>query len=211
MTEPVEVPLAAEELYAAFDPAFVSQDPAHDWPLLRLCIALVTEAVDVIHQIVTDSEDAPGWQVLFNPEECPAVALPYLAQFVGVRLLPSMTEAEQREAIIEPSGFTRGTPAQIIATTKRTLTGAKTVFLTERYLGFPWRIRIETLTLETPDPARTKRDVIAEAKPIGLLLSFNEKLGWTWGVAKVAPTHTPWSDVKSDFATWKSYRTFEGP
>jgi Phage tail protein (Tail_P2_I) len=211
MAEPTPVPEAASELYAAFDPAFVVQDPANDWPLLRLCIALVTEDLNFIHEIVTDEGNVPGWQTLFDPDKCPAIALPYLAQYVGARLLPSMTEAEMRAAIKSPVAFGRGTPAQIEAVAKRTLTGTKTVILTERYLGFPWKLRVETLTIETPEPTRTKAEVIAEAKPIGILLSFNEKVVWTWGVAKVAPTHTPWSDVKTDFATWFAYRTFEGP
>ncbi len=204
---------AALELYAALEPAFTQGDEEREWATLKFCIALVSGDIDFIHEIVVDEHEGaevPGWEILLNPETCPAVALPYLAQFVGARLTDSMTEAEQRAAIKDPEGFDRGTIPQIEAVAKRSLTGSKAVVITERYTGKAWRLRIETLEEETPEPSVTQAAIEAEAKPIGILLFFNQRVNWTWGeILAEAATYPSWKAFREAFATWFLARTWE--
>jgi hypothetical protein len=191
---------AALEIYAALDPAFTQFDEAHGWATLHFCSALTSGNLDLIYEIVNDRDSGPGWQILLDPDECPAVALPYLAQFVGARLTPSMTEAEQRAAIANPEGFGRGTPAAIVAVAKRRLTGTKTVLLVEFYTGLAYRMKIVTLGGETPDPDATLADILREQKPIGIRLFFNTSPDWTW--AELVVEEATWADATATFATW---------
>lgn len=191
---------AALELYDALAPAFTQFDEDHDWATLKFCSALTSGNIDLIHEIVSDRDSGPGWQILLDPDECPAAALPYLARFVGAPLTPAMTEAEQRAAISNPEGFGRGTPAAIVAVTKRRLTGTKTVLLVEFYTGLAYRMKIVTLESETSDPDATLADILREQKPIGIRLFFNASPDWTW--KELVEEQATWKDVKEEFATW---------
>ena len=199
MPERPEVSTAVEELYEAMEPAYTTGDESRDWTTLNLCAAIVEGNVAFIHELVTE-EEAPGWQILLDPDRCPAKALPYLAQFVGARLRPDMDEEQRRSAIKEPEGFGRGTPAAIVATARRRLTGTKFVSLVERYTGLAYRMKIATLESETPDPELTKAEIIAEQKPIGIRLFFNDSPDWTW--EEVALENETWQDVIDEYETW---------
>jgi hypothetical protein len=191
---------AALELYEGLGPAFTQNDEAFGWAALKLCGALVTRNIDLIYEIVTDSDSGPGWQILLDPSRCPAICLPFLAQFVGARLTPAMTVEQQRDAISNPEGFGRGTPAAMVAVTKRRLTGTKTVLLLERYTGLAYRTKILTLESETPEPAETLADLKLQQKPIGIRLFFNTSPDSTW--AEVLEEKTTWKKVEEGWATW---------
>jgi hypothetical protein len=201
---------AALELYEALEPAFTTGDEDRDWIALRICMAIVAGRLDLLHSyLIDDILNLPAWAVIFDPERCPAEALPYLAQFSGAVLTPEMTEAARRNAIQTPEAFSRGRLASIEAVVKRRLTGTKAVVVTERYTGDPWRLRIETLESETPDQAAIEADLIRFQKPVGILLFMNSRANWDWGEAKESLEHPTWGDVKEDFADWFSYRTHE--
>lgn len=200
-----EVNAATEVLYEALEPAFTDGDEERSWTTLKLCSALVGEDLGFIYDIVTENDGTPGWQILLDVDRCPAPALPYLAQFVGVRIRPDMSEGQIRAAIRNPEGFGRGTVAQIEAVAKRRLTGSKVVTVTERYGSFVWRIRVETLESETPEPTRTQAEIIAEAKPIGILMFFNTKATATWLGLRTAKA--TWLKTREDYATWYITRT----
>lgn len=208
MARPV-VSDAAEDLYAALEPAFTQYDEGLDWPALNLCAAFVSGDIDLIYQLVLDSDAGPGWQILLDPDRCPAAFLPWLAQVVGATLRPDMDEAARRAAIKSPEAFGRGTIEAIEAVAKRRLTGTKTVIVEERYTGLAWRLRIVTLEEETPDPALTESEITAEQKPIGILLYFNRRVNWIWGEVRVEPAWDTWSEVKAGFASWFAFRTYE--
>lgn len=200
-----EVSAAALELYEAVEPAFTQVDEDNDWATLNFCAALTSGNIDLIYEIVTDREAGPGWQILLDPELCPAAALPYLAQFVGARLTPSMSEAEQRAAISNPEGFGRGTPAAIVAVAKRRLTGTKTVLLVEFYAGLAYRMKIVTLESETPEPEATLADILREQKPIGIRLFFNSSPDWVWD--ELVAEEPLWDDVVAEYGTWDAVLT----
>jgi hypothetical protein len=201
---------AAEELYEALAPAFTQGDEANDWASLKMCMAIVTGRLDLLHTyLIDDITNLPAWAVVFDPERCPAEALPYLAQFSGAILTPEMEEAARRAAVQTPEALSRGRVESIEAVIKRRLTGTKAVVLTERYTGSAWRLRLETIEAETPDPAGIIADLIRFQKPIGIVLFFNTRVAWTWGEAKVSVEFPTWADVKAGFKTWFAYRTFE--
>lgn len=198
------VSAAAEELYAALEP-FAALDEETDWTTLRVCDALVTGDLDLLHELVTETDTRAPWELLFDPAHCPASCLPYLGQYVGVPITAEMSEAEAREAIAEPSGFGRGTVKQIETVAKRFLTGSKTVIVTERYLGQAWRLLVETLEGETPNPAELEAAILREAKPIGIRLFLNKKVVWNWG--EVRAVKATWLVVREQYATWLALRT----
>lgn len=196
---------AALELFEAIGPAFTEPDPDFDYTCLKLCIALTTANIDLIHEIVSDTDAGPGWQILLDPTRCPAVCLPFLAQFVGVRLKPEMSEAQKRAAIADPEGFEVGSPAAIVSVAKRRLTGIQTVLLVERYTGLAYRMKIVTIESETPDPAATLRDILEEQKPMGIRLFFNASPDWSW--TELGEEKATWAKVQADFDTWDAVVT----
>jgi len=55
--------------------------------------------------------NAPGWSQALDIDRCPEFALPWLAQFVGVRSesFSELTLAQKKDKIVNRSGFKRGT------------------------------------------------------------------------------------------------------
>lgn len=201
---------AAEEIYAALEPAFTQGDEDRDWISLKICMAITAGRLDLLHSyLIDDITNLPAWAVIFDPERCPEEALPYLAQFGGAVLTPEMDEAARRAAIQTPEAFSRGRLASLEAVAKRRLTGTKAVVITERYTENAWRLRIETIEAETPDPEGTEADIIAYQKPVGIVLFVNSRVVWDWGEAKASLEFPTWKSVKEGFATWFDYRTFE--
>lgn len=205
-----EASAAAEELYSALEPAFTLGDEGRDWLSLKVCMAIVAGRLDLLHRyLIDDVLNLPAWAVIFDTERCPAEALPYLAQFSGAVLTPEMDEAARRNAIQTPEAFSRGRVASLRAVAQRRLTGTKAIVITERYTESAWRLRIETIASETPDPEGTLNDIVTYQKPIGIVLFFNTRIAWTWGVAKASVEFPTWASVKAGFADWVDYRTYE--
>lgn len=211
MALPPEASAAALELYEALEPTFTDGDEGREWVTLKMCIALVAGNVDRLHIYVSDQPDGtPGWGIIFDPDTCPAEALPYLAQFGGTVLRPDMDEAAIRAAIKHPQSFRRGTLPYAIEVLKRRLTGTKTVIVTERYTSNPWRVLIETLDAETPEPEKTKAEFLEEAKPIGILAFFNERALWTWGEFESETVLYPtWAAAEAAFSTYADAEAHE--
>lgn len=202
---------AAEVLYEALDPAFTTGDEARGWTALLFCRALTSGALSDVFDWVTDGDDGtPGWQIILNPALAPAIVLPYLAQFAGGRLTPNMSVDQQRNAIQDPEVFSRCTPDQLAAVVKRRLTGTKAVIITERYLDLPWRLRVETLDAETPDPDLTIAEIKREAKHVGIVLFFNTRSPWTYGeILAESGTYPDYTALDAAFDTYFELRTFE--
>jgi hypothetical protein len=96
-----------------------------------------------------------GWTRLLDPERCPGWALPWLAQFAGVKLTTGLTEAQQREQITSPPAFLRGTPAATRAAvaTKSTSKDPTKVRIVERTDGDPHRYFVIVDQDDYPDLA----------------------------------------------------------
>jgi Phage tail protein (Tail_P2_I) len=181
----------AERLYLSVSPLALA-DQQNAWSLLILCNA-IGRMYQLVELLVRDSPDGPGWSALVDVNRSPPEALDWLAQLVGVRLLPDSTDAEKRLRIVSTDGFRRGTVEAIRAAAQATLTGTQTVTITERD-GDPYVFTVATLAGETPNIPATRAAVLA-AKPAGLVVNF------TGGAA--AQT---WDALHAGYATWDAVR-----
>lgn len=165
------VPAVAENLYAEL---VVSEpgDAQRDWPLLKLLGAVGT-TMGRLAEIVRDTDDGLGWTSVLDPDRAPAWALPWLAQFAGVRARVDAApdEATKRALITAPPAFLRGTRAGMTAAVAATLTGSKTVTVLERVGGDPYALTVIVRTSETPNTAATLAAAMSQ-KPIGLILTL---------------------------------------
>ena len=166
----------AERLYASLAP-LAEYDSEVAWALLILCNAIGLQ-YELIEDWVRDTPAGdPGWSLLLDLNRCPPVALPWLAQFVGVRLPPRLTEAEQRAWIASTDGFKRGTRQALIGAAASTLTGAQRVVFRERngnpadVPDYAYVLDVVTYDGDTPDPAATLRALLAQ-KPGGIVLNY---------------------------------------
>jgi hypothetical protein len=147
------------------------EDEENGWQLLKFCEALAGGLFEHVRSYVMDNDDFQGWEMVFNVDACPAEALPYLAQFVGVRFEDGLTAQQQREKIKDRPAFRRGTPASMEAAARLHLTGGQFVFMEERFEGKAYRLLIRTFISETPDEERTRADILTQ-KPAGIVLDY---------------------------------------
>jgi len=196
----------AERMYVGMAP-LARWDPDNGWSLLILLNA-IGAMYQLIEDWVRDQPEGPGWSLLLDVNRCPDEALPWLAQFVGVRLLPGSTPDEQRARIESTDGFKRGTPAAIVGAAKATLTGGQTVVLRERDgqgAGHPtapdsaYYLTVVTYQGQTPNPTATKNAILAQ-KPGGIVLNYLTEAGQDW--QSVKDGNTSWGAVNTRYATW---------
>lgn len=174
----------ANNIFGALGP-FADDDASGD---LEGLVEALVGPVETLYEIVGEENQEVSWSAALDPDRCPSSVLPWLAQWVGVRLDPDMTEAERRAAIKDREGTTRGRPATIRARVERTLTGTRRVIIRERTPG-PYDLYIRTIGTETPDPAVTERAII-DQKPAGIRLDYAAATGITY------------IDLESDYATY---------
>jgi hypothetical protein len=159
---------------------------------------------------VLDTEDEEGWVVLFDPDLCPAEALPFLAQLVGETLPVGLPEAAAREWIKDNPNARRGTPESVFLATQRKLTGNRLVSMFERYGGVVDQLAIRTNTSETPDPAGTLADILSTL-PADVVLDYQVGSGQTWNNVKVtyaswnAAKVKTWNEISTGLAGWDTY------
>jgi Phage tail protein (Tail_P2_I) len=200
----------AERLYLAMAP-LARADADSAWSLLILCNAIGT-MYQQVEELVRDSPEGPGWSALLDVDRCPPEALPWLAQFVGVRLLPDSSEAEQRARIDSTGGFKRGTRDALIGAAQATLTGRKTVIFRERdhdpadTPAYAYYLTVITYTSETPDSAATLRALQAQ-KPGGIVLSYRTASGQDYTQLKTG--NATYTAVKTGYADYTAVRTSE--
>lgn len=184
---------------------FAANDANEGYSLLLLTQALTAPFVEV-DDIVRDSDDGVGWSALFDPDRCPVDKLGYLAQFVGVRLLAGLSEAEQRARVKGTDGFKRGSLGAVTAAAKQFLTGTKFVLIKERYdidnptLDSPYYLYIATKPSETPDYAAALAAIIAQ-KPAGIILRYTVT-GATDSYEGLAAYQVSYQTVFDGYATY---------
>ena len=191
----------AARLYAMLEP-WAGEDEENGWALLTYCNALGT-MFQPLEDLERDTPEGPGWSALLDLDRCPDFALPWLAQFVGVRPPPGSTPAEQRAMIDQHLGWERGTPASIVNATKATLTGTQTVVMRERYGGDPYVLQVRTVTAETPDATATKNAILTQ-KPGGIVLDYAAIAGQDYTTLKTRGTY---ATVKSTYPDYNAVKT----
>jgi len=197
-----------QQLYDALYP-LAYDDANQGYDLFIYCGALA-RMCDQIETYARDTDDGkPGWSILLDVDRCPTEALGWLAQFVGVKLNPVLSDADQRARIRSTDGFKRGTIGAMVGAAQQFLTGSKTVYVKERdssvssVLGGAYGLTILTLASETPDSAAVLA-ALQSQKPAGVILAYNTVTGMTWQL--VNTTYASWNAVKTAFVTWNGVR-----
>jgi hypothetical protein len=168
MPRPATTPLG-EAVYERLGPVAV-QDEALGWPLLIFVQGLAEMARQVEELVRPDAIDRRAWDPLLDVDLSPDWNLPYLGQFVGVRVTPGGTPAQWRAQIKGVGGFKRGTVAAMKEAVRATLTGTQFVDVIERD-GDAWHITVTTRSAETPNPSVTLAAAMAQ-KAAGLVLAM---------------------------------------
>jgi len=157
---------------------------------------------DEMESYISDSDNGEvGWSILLDLNRVPTKALPWLAQFTGVRLDQSLSDANQRQQIADAAGLYRGSLASIVAAAQRHLTGTKDVLVEERYQGSAYKLWMATRTAQTPNTAVTLADILTQ-KPAGIVLTYQTVAGQTFG--ELLGTTLVFSTA------YTTYTTFEG-
>lgn len=219
------VSVPAERLYASLGP-LRDQDSDYGWPLLHLCEA-VTAPLAVVDLYAADWDDdfyedgfsatyapvQPGWSRLLHVDRAPAGALPYLAQYIGVELPPTIPEAPARALIRDAGGWRRGTVYAIKATAQAWLTDTRAVAVTERYLGSAYKIRVRVKSGELVDLDRLT-EAVAAAIPAGILLTIDVVDTWTYDdLETIVYAGDTWADVEAEYGglTYADFENREAP
>jgi hypothetical protein len=99
-------------------------------------------------------------------------------------------------------GFQRGTKAAMIAAIRRFLPpGTPDYLITfdERANGDPYALSVFTYSFVEHDEALV-RQALEQAKPAGLILDYEVRVGQTWGMLN---QHMPsWGDTVVNYASW---------
>jgi len=170
----------ADDLYRLLEPLarIDGGDEANGWALLHLVSAIGVPFQAIVDVVYEADDGTPGYAILMDADTCPTWALPWLAQFRGVRLPPiAVGELEadywlaMRERIKRADGQNRGSVDALVAAAQRFLTGTKSVYVTERWGTDPYALHVNTVVSETPDPAAVLAALL-EQKPAGLVLTY---------------------------------------
>lgn len=195
----------ALELYSRLDP-LTDQDAALGWPLLTYLGAIGDTYFEEINDLVRDIGRQPGWAAAMDPDQATASGLGWLGQFVGVRLRSEDdTQAKNVAWVKATAGFSRGSPAAMIAAIKPILSGTKSVTLTERVGGNAYALQVAVILAEIP--AGKKLAVINAAtaqKPAGIILTFNPAITQTWTQMKTA--NATWTIAKATYADFNAMK-----
>jgi P2-related tail formation protein len=154
-------------------------DAQYNYAHSHLCEGMM-RAMAQTAELVDPPDPYPPWAPLFNVDICPAWALPWLAQVVGVRLPGGMSEVDQRNYIKGLSYLKRGTPDAILAAVRTQLTGTQTVWLRERDDGNAYRIEIIVRTVELRTTLQAVIDAVKLQKPAGIVMSVRASDTWDY-------------------------------
>jgi hypothetical protein len=198
-----------ERLYDALPEHYRTADEAQNWALKRYLALLGDQAgaveilLDRANFFPKDEAGAPGdTSDLVNPDFADAAWLEWLAQLVGARVEPKMTEQEKRDAIeTASSGWRAATKAAVEDAAKTALTGTKHAEVKDHSTDVSavgaagqWDVLVVTRTSETPDPAAVLLAISTKgAKPAGVKL-WHRSFEATWAQIQAAlPTWADWN------------------
>lgn len=131
-----------------------------DQVLLAFCEAIMAP-IGPMEEVIRGDDTHDPYERAVDVGNAPLWVLPWLACIVGIEWHGPATE-DLRSLLIERPRYRRGTIASIRAAAQQTLTGTKTVDISNRFDDNPWLIRVTTLPSETPDPETTEKVVLSE-------------------------------------------------
>jgi len=192
--ETVGVDQAAADLWEAIGPAFTADDHRYGYPLLKY--------LDGSQHLLGEAVAAADWTAALDVDRAPATALPWLGQFHGVEVTADLSDVEARDLIRTRRGRRRGTPAAILAEIRATLTGGKTVEMTERD-GGAYQLRVRVYDSETTS-LDDLRAAIGREKPAGLVLTLEVFPGQDYAAFKLR--HATYADARAAYTSYAQAR-----
>lgn len=176
-------------------------DARGDWQSYNAALGAMFEYVFALVADQGDPDDPanyqPGWSILLDPANCPTQFLPFLGTFLGIPIQPGTDDATARALINNEQGFQRGTPASILATTRRYLTGTQYCALLERTPN-PYGMVLVVRPGEVLDLAGLT-NAIAAAKPAGI--TFQIFVSAVWVLFQMEAAYASLTALESAFAT----------
>lgn len=190
-------------LYSRLPEHYRTADAADGYPLYRWLAGIGSQIgalellINRLDFYTTNDGGQPGdTSDLTDPTTADPRWLEWLAQLVGVRLDPSLTDLERRDAVaFASSGWRAGTKQAITDAARVALTGTKYAQVYDHTIFAPgdgdvWDVLIITRGTETADPAAVLRTVITRgAKPAGVVLHHRS-------------FDTTWDTVEAKFPSW---------
>lgn len=200
--EPPTLESFAADLYDSVLPV-AWLDHEYGFHLAYYCAAIAV-MFQPVADVARDTPDGPGWSGVMDVNRAPVGWLGWLAQFVGVSLVPGTTHDEQVARIKSTDGFRRGTVAAMRSAIELHLTGSKEVVFTERLDGDAYVLGIRTLEAETPDPAQTLADILSQ-KPGGIVLDYATYSSQNYDLVHVE--RADYTEVHTVYATYSDLRS----
>ena len=125
----------------------------------------------IVEDWASDTDDGkPGYSLLVDPLRVPVQLIPWLAQFVGVKIVSGATEQQQRDQLTGLGNWKRGTVAALQNAVALVLTGSQTVQIKERDTS-PYHLQVLTYANETPDQNAVNAAILSQ-KPAGLQYTY---------------------------------------
>lgn len=151
MAAPVPDSVAAEILDALTPMLYADADAPQNNALAIFVNALCEPTLQEVEDYASDdpTTGAIGYSAWVDIDRAPDKALPWLAQFVGVKLTGGLTPTQQRQQIEDLANLNRATLPAFVAAAKPFLTGTKAVILRERF-GSAYRLSVVTYLSQTP-------------------------------------------------------------
>jgi hypothetical protein len=154
-------------------------DEATGYQLKLLCQVSMS-ALQRVYDLVREQEGRAAGATMLDPDNVAAEGLDYLAQYVGGKLLPIMSEQQKREEIKRPSTWRRGEVETIKLIVRRTLTGDEPLVIVRPRTPEVGRIYIRTLSAETPNPALVERELLESGIPAWDVLDYAAVAGLSY-------------------------------
>jgi hypothetical protein len=200
----------ADDILAALQPMLYA-DAAHGNALSIYVSSMGDVLLQDIEDYASDTNDGEiGWSLLVDINRAPDIALPWLAQFVGVQLVGGLSAANQRQQIRDLGNLGRGTVAAMRGAPAPFLTGSKTVIFRERYnaaapgADAPYYLQVITYLSETPDAVSVLAALMAQ-KPAGIVLTYSINSGQDYTSLRTA--YATYAAAKTAYATYEGMRS----
>lgn len=140
-----------------------------------------------------------GWSALIDIARTPPEALSWLAQFVGVTTVPTLSDAAQRNYILSKPGWKRGSPEGMRIAIQPFLTGEKRVIIAERDTS-PYHFSVFTFVNETPNASLVTQAILTQ-KPAGLFYTYTTTTGGDY--AYVAAQYATYATLNTKYLTYQ--------
>ena len=191
-------------MYGILEP-YTYADAKNNYSLQEFLKAIGEMYEEIIDLAYDTADGHDGWTLLTDVTRVPSKAIDWLSQFVGVRQIEGLTDAQKIQRIAAREGFSRGTPGGMRAAAQVFLTGGQTVNIFERDTS-PYHMAVQTYESQTPPADLPTTNIV----PNG---GFETNLtGWS-SSANARSTdyaHSGVASLKSSALTYE-YTTFAIP